>query len=38
MPQLFRDQADRHKLNKPSGTVLNYSRWTRGPSQTRQLP
>jgi membrane fusion protein len=29
MQQLFRDQAVRHKLNKPSGTVLNYSRWTR---------
>jgi len=29
MPQLFRDQAVRHKLSKPSGTVLNYSRWTR---------
>jgi membrane fusion protein len=29
MPQLFRDQAVRHKLNKQSGTVLNYSRWTR---------
>jgi membrane fusion protein len=29
MPQLFRDQAVRHKLTKSSGTVLNYSRWTR---------
>jgi membrane fusion protein len=29
MPQLFRDQAVRHKLNKQSGTVLNYSRWTK---------
>jgi hypothetical protein len=29
MQQSFRDQAVRHKLNKPSGTVLNYSRWTR---------
>jgi len=29
MPQLFRDQAVRHRLNKQSGTVLNYSRWTR---------
>jgi membrane fusion protein len=29
MPQLFRDQAVHHKLNKQSGTVLNYSRWTR---------
>jgi membrane fusion protein len=29
MQQLFRDQAVRHKLSKPSGTVLNYSRWTR---------
>ena len=26
---LFRDQAVRHKLNKPSGTVLYYSPWTR---------
>jgi membrane fusion protein len=29
LSQLFRDQAVRHKLNKQSGTVLNYSRWTR---------
>ena len=29
MPQLFRDQAVHHKLNKQSCTVLNYSRWTR---------
>jgi hypothetical protein len=29
MQQLFRDQGVRHKLNKPSGTVLSYSRWTR---------
>jgi membrane fusion protein len=29
MPQLFRDQALRHKLSRQSGTVLNYSRWTR---------
>lgn len=29
MPQLFRDSAVRHKLTKSSGTVLNYSRWTR---------
>jgi hypothetical protein len=29
MQPLFRDHAVRHKLSKPSGTVLNYSRWTR---------
>jgi membrane fusion protein len=29
MPQLFRPEAVRHKLGKASGTVLNYSRWTR---------
>src|ERR1700753_3301090 len=29
MPQLFRVQAVRHKLYRQSGTVLNYSRWTR---------
>ncbi|MGA7806826.1 HlyD family secretion protein [Bradyrhizobium sp.] len=29
MPQLFRDRALRHRLTKQSGTVLNYSRWTR---------
>jgi membrane fusion protein len=29
MPQFFRDQALRHKLSRQSGTVLNYSRWTR---------
>jgi membrane fusion protein len=29
MPQLFRQEAVHHKLNKRSGTVLNYSRWTR---------
>jgi membrane fusion protein len=29
MSQLFRQEAISHKLNKPAGTVLNYSRWTR---------
>jgi membrane fusion protein len=28
MMRLFREQAVRHKLNRPSGTVLNYSPWT----------
>lgn len=29
MQQLFRHEAVSHKLAKQSGTVLNYSRWTR---------
>jgi membrane fusion protein len=29
MQQLFRQEAVSHKLTKQSGTVLNYSRWTR---------
>jgi membrane fusion protein len=28
MSQFFRQKAVHHKLNKHSGTVLNYSRWT----------